>query len=879
MEKRRQNVSCEQCRRSKKACDGFFINVSQRNSVETTSPSVKTQGDAILPCSYCSRTNKHCSLHPHWDKAHLADIREQSCTSDESPRTTLVSRKRQRRQDSKAASPGASDFPAVPPSSESVPTRPFLPTPSQHCDPFTLDDSLDLSLAPGAAYLGDFANASITGDHPAVPGASGWATIPALHPVHDEQQLHASSNMGFPFDTPCVDPGTLPPALDTQGALIGHPHPPMGAAPRLSMASSTSTQLRKTRPREDDDEWLDSFSNPNSLSNHNSLSPFGITNSVASASNRTLISESLLRIYHDVLENNLCCWVAEDTCPYKVEDRTRQLTRLSYMPGEAAENGLEWGQIWSNRMYRRVKKLDRVARSSGLIRMTRSESSAASKALDLTIMAFATQWSQGSRRKEQFGGNSFGGGGGGGSNDEDDDGVFGDDHFEQILQQSIWEQAKKALNEVAELECFRVIYAELVFGLIQKPWACYDHPDPDEINGGDGDQFGSIRGWVLPQLLDILREGGPPLVLERAARKIHALKSRLELREMRSHNETLESFSTDDRRTVGLLYWLAVMFDTVSSAMNERPVVVSDDECRHDDQSYELVPSRRWELDLYAQEHSKNPSPLHWPCPFESATLALSRSAAVKVLFWRYVSYLQSSLRKRESPEAVEETIAAALSVYQYWNKTHGAFFRDLTENFDTVPARIKSWYPCIEIPWLLASMTLVDLIEFVDEHRLGLETSRAQRADAGLVPRIRRSSATELAELAGVTAPQDSKPVMTEQLPDFHFAVSESSLLTEPWTVLLIRAFTKAALFHLTEAESLQQHGWSGMADAQVDIQRSVSHGETCTRVLWFLGSKSEMARGVARVLARSLRRFDNNPVRTDEPSQQPTWRFPLWT
>ena len=40
MEKRRQNHSCEQCRRSKKACDGFFINnrsPSSQGSIQSSS--------------------------------------------------------------------------------------------------------------------------------------------------------------------------------------------------------------------------------------------------------------------------------------------------------------------------------------------------------------------------------------------------------------------------------------------------------------------------------------------------------------------------------------------------------------------------------------------------------------------------------------------------------------------------------------------------------------------------------------------------------------------------------------------------------------------------------------------------------------------------
>ncbi|KAG9251373.1 uncharacterized protein F5Z01DRAFT_278168 [Emericellopsis atlantica] len=66
MEKRRQNHSCEQCRRSKKACDGFLINKKQNGAPVFSNQDSAGASKSTLPCSYCARTNKTCSLNPYW---------------------------------------------------------------------------------------------------------------------------------------------------------------------------------------------------------------------------------------------------------------------------------------------------------------------------------------------------------------------------------------------------------------------------------------------------------------------------------------------------------------------------------------------------------------------------------------------------------------------------------------------------------------------------------------------------------------------------------------------------------------------------------------------------------------------------------------------
>lgn len=821
------------------------------------------------------RTKKECSLNPHWGQIELKNVQSLGTLGDESIGDEEPNLKPQRVQTAQENLNPQLPTPMTM-AGETDALRHLFQNPAQPHDSFGWDASFAMPEGAASASTGDSIGAS--GFDGMTPGNNNnshlgdWEFMLAA----DRQPPGQIPHMGLD----CFAVPSMAEYASNPSSFDGHSNsfdPRQFSAPRGSMSSSMdSPRHKKRRPSKDPRQRRDSrhWREKSSMS----LSPFAAAHTAMANSNRSLISESLLRIYHDVLENNLGCWLAEDTCPYKLQN-TRQEIVPAHHFDPSANMQPEWGVAWSNRMYRRVKQLDRVAQATGTIKLTRSEGQAASKALDLAIMAFATQWAQGKRRTERFDPGAW--------EDNSAESDFGDygDEFEQALQQSVWEQARRALQDVSDLESFRVVYAELIFGLIQKPWTI-DEYEADSVRGSV-DTDGGVKASILRQVMDIIAQGGPPVFIERAARKIHALKYRVQAQEAgfqqadrlgRSacESDTFQRFSTEERRTVGLLYWMGVMFDTVSSSMNERPVVVPDEECEHDatqeierQKTNTLILSRRWELDLYAQDNSEKPSPLHWPCPYEEATRAVARSAAVKVLLFRYVSYLQNALRKNEDSQAIEEIIQVTTSVYRYWNKTHGSFFRDLTKNYDTIPSRIKSWFPCISIPWHLGSLMLADLIEFVDENQLGLKEPSAERLDAKMAMRIRKSSSTELADLAMASTPQDMSNVNMEQLPDFHFAVNESPLLTEPWTILLIRAFTAASVYHIAVAEELRKDEWSVLGHESEELQASIRRAKSCVRALGLLGTKTAMALSISKVLSRQLWAYERDGSLDSELNQ----------
>ena len=599
----------------------------------------------------------------------------------------------------------------------------------------------------------------------------------------------------------------------------------------------------------DDTEDVDDSKNSALVprSDRYAISPYSTDYEIMASINHSLITDSLLGIYHDVLENNLACWLSEDTCPYKM--RPRRGSELCQIKPTTPESNVHHSgdAAWPNRMYRRVIQLDRAAQKIGQFRLTRSENNAASKALSLAILAFATQWSQGlvQGRAQQSAWS---------------DGPLDERHeFEQNVRESTWEQARRALEDCSHLESYRVVYAELVFGLAQNP-----STRRSDTKSKQKESLSQSRQEVTK----ILAMQSQPVFIERATRKVHAMKFRLDIAEtgfnvFANGAEPHAELSPEDRSTIGLVYWFAVMLDTVSSSINEKPVTVTDEDCQPEDdlakdinESSSLV-RQRWEARLFVQDDLEIPSAtLSWPCSYHEAAEAVVRSAPVKVYLFRYVSYLQNTLRKRQFGRPIEDVIGGALLLYRYWGMTYGSFFRSLIRDYSNVPPRIKSWFVCIVVPWHLGSLMLADFIDFIDSKGLGVEEASRRRKAEHLASKIREASASELADIAFVTTPNEHD-AGGRQLPDLHFAVNQGSLLTEPWTILLVNAFAKAGLYHLGVLDELEKQ--KAQASICVDEKRlrSVRRIDACAQCLWFLGRKTAIAGDIAVWLLKAIKRY----------------------
>lgn len=590
-----------------------------------------------------------------------------------------------------------------------------------------------------------------------------------------------------------------------------------------------------------------------------------------STANNAFLREGLLKIYHDSFENALSCWLTERTCPYSAK------ADISL----ANDGGPDW-----NRMYHRVFRLDRLASSIRGRQLTFSEDKAVGKALNSAIFSFATQWAQSSERsraKYPFDHSSPGGDSGvfvGQDTDQSSDEI----EFDRTLQVNAWNEARVALQDAGEIESFRLVLAQIVFSLTQRlnVFSGEGCPRTEPENDEQEQSHSYIDDGAMNECEDLMSKLNlamdaeePPVHLEKGVRLIHSLRSRMTMcagtsplkprpnRRGRQYKPSADCIDPADRATVDMLFWLGVMFDTLSSAMHRRPLVLSDEDSNlygnesrpASDQTQSNVGSfvaksteGIWDLHLFAHQRARLQQQLvRWPCSFEQAAALLCDAAPVKVLLFRKVTRIQTLLARNCRGEKIERSIKAALSVCDHWEQLYAPFIRDCVQYHDTLPPRIQSWYICLTGHWHLAALLLADLIEIIDHSEFGMATQQVHRISTDFVGHFRKSNCQALSDLARCACPWENASF--SRLQDFHFAVNEGTLLTEPWTAVLIRAFAKAGVV-LLEAESmLPSSPLNFTSEAAEMLQRA----DDCVKALWYLGRKSDIALSAARILGQA--------------------------
>jgi len=148
----------------------------------------------------------------------------------------------------------------------------------------------------------------------------------------------------------------------------------------------------------------------------------------------------------------------------------------------------------------------------------------------------------------------------------------------------------------------------------------------------------------------------------------------------------------------------------------------------------------------------------------------------------------------------------------------------------------------------------LADIIEVIDDGHMGLESQQTIRHSSRLVSKLREQNANVISNLGRASCPGYN--LSFPQAREFHFAVSEGALLTEPWTVVLIRAFSKAGYILLDRLSYLKDPGYErGEISMESEIAQCHQRCSFCIRALWNLGKKSDMAFIAATALSTTLK------------------------
>lgn len=821
---RRQNKSCDQCRAGKRRCDVSLQHIPEVSFLDF-SPSKIHQNSTIFASSPCTNCKK-------WKKC---------CTID-----WVVSR--QNRQ--KTASRRERGSKRVPkPSSEpviedswfewplSTPVQDAGTADSGHLRSSILSDPSSLTMDPS---MGDgFHDIFVS------PQRDGFASA-------DIQNSHYTSE--------------LPYATDWQGRSYGNsdfPFPPtigqdcvsgLQSSPLVASLQPNSWNLQLTNFESfDDEQEYDSTTGQRQYSParysdgsvNTSASPLAWS-MLSETHNRLDIMKGLLKIYHDSLEGALSCWLIERNCPYA--------------SSAFVDKSDVWSSNWPNRMMARIRALDDTYSNLGLI--SKSEQKQASKVLSLIVMAFAVQWAQ----------TTYG-------NHENlraqmpEHGIFG-----RNMQKTLWHEANQALGQASGNPSFKVIFAGIIFSLTQRPLESVETPfDPKEQHGGN-----------LTSLRKILNDDGGPIFLDVAVRKLHVHRRRLKDAKFSNNNKNSLAMDSSivlteqDKQTFELTFWLAIMFDTISAAMNRRSFALDDRETRIDDDDSRprnfasdnvltcdldafsgfsnmgdsgfIQESQIWG-DYFLRQRSRigetRKQTVRWPCSYEEAAECLADAAPVKVLVFRRLGHLQDLFYQRASADAIERAITATLEVYNHWKSTYGLFIADCIAHHESLPARIQSWYILLASHWHLAIFLLADLVDKLDDLNMSLPANRATRKTTDFAATLRVRSAFTVSDLGRCSRFSNNESLSFSQSPAFHHAVNKAALLTEPWTVVLVHSFAHAG--EVLVKLMLPRRDGGPMMEI-FTMAEARSRLNDCIQALWLVGRKSDMALRVAKVLQEAV-------------------------
>ncbi|KAH7083688.1 hypothetical protein FB567DRAFT_594210 [Paraphoma chrysanthemicola] len=847
---RKQNRCCDQCRKGKRACDAAILEDALLDDNKGgANPPAFHYSDVfgpLAPCGNCEKTKKGCTF--EWLRS------QRLLQSTQQPPNPLPPPKRRRTSSSKSSGQDElrRQITGVGPANQRAATN-------------------DGHSAPRAAPLemvtfGDFPCGMPTVLDPEDTMNMFESTSPfSVEALRKERSKYLDDmfeDSGIPFDCDSGKGSSLETLSERPDDVMEKDSSYTPSAKTTSEASTTTNgsliQLNRKKRRRG-----------SSSSTSNGALPcpaLSFASDLVLTTNNAFLTEGLLRIYHNSFENALSCWVTERTCPYSTKADVALIN----------DARPDW-----NRIYHRVFRLDRLAANIRGRQLTYTEDQAASRALNLAIYSFATQWAQSSQRSTAK--YPFDAASPGGTADVDtDSGNASGPEFDRMLQIRAWHEAQNALHIAGEIESFRVVLAQIVFALTQKPVEAVDvitdeslkSQSVNEAGFSDVDEDVSECEDLLSKLNLAIDADGPPTHLEQGLRLIHSLRSRMAmyngksrltsgaLRGNKQYRPSTGRLDNADRAAVDLLFWLGVMFDTLSAAMNKRPLVVSDEDSDIYPNGPEHVPSSTtngsvvikadrtdglWDGYLFArQEDRLQENPVRWPCSFDQAAALLCDAAPVKVVLFRKITRIQTLLTRNARGAKVESALKAALDVCAHWEQLYAPFISDCIQNHDQLHPRIQSWYTCLAGHWHLATLLLADLIEIVDESELGTETNLSQRASTDFLARFRENNCRVVSDMARCACPRENATF--SRSPEFHFALNEGSLLTEPWTAVLIRAFAKAGVILLESDVMLPSLSTSDIGDA---FQRA----DDCVRALWYLGRKSDMALAAAKILGNALK------------------------
>ncbi|KAB8256145.1 hypothetical protein BDV32DRAFT_161364 [Aspergillus pseudonomiae] len=813
--RRRQHRSCDQCRKGKRACDALLADELEGIA------EISSQQAYNHSCSNCRKYKKKCTFDWLLSHSHIASRHGHSKRA----RNVAIARSRQANDHSARSSQQAS----------------IGRNPAE--DPQQNAENCGRSMSVWDPFLPLPQDEGLNADWLTWANLNGTAFV---SPVSDDMIVNSNSHVDVDHTPPMTAQWTSPGAcqdwhITDQTALLD--------MVSNSIASSQSNGTPGTQPFRSCgvNSELSLYDVPPTEVYAASL-PTNTTLCVGSNqlshnyANSTM-THNLFHIYNDSMENALSCWLTERNCPYS-------------NPGCVDAAGPKTGPYTTHRIYRRVCLLDRAYSSIPGRRLTSVENRTATQVLHAAIMAFASQWLE-ERSLDKYiriPATAL--------------------HQRRGMREGFWNQARHALEQSRAIPSFRVAFAHMLISLTQPPL----HFEEGMELGGliDHDPAPIYLEMALRQMFTFrstlikLRRQGPNRALDHGCKGSPCEEYNTGQSTHQSGQVDVMLKNSEAQHTFDLLFWLGIMFDTLTSVIYQRPPVISDEDSqiirtRSPIFSFpDAVDLDGWDIgsssickskesvwgDLFLRKRNMlhNINQARWPCSYEEAAEVLSDAAPVKVLLFRRITHINTLVCRLGEAEAIEEAIHNALLVYVYWNSTYEQFMLDCLSHHTELPSRIQSWYLVLAGHWYLAAMLLADTLEDIDQARLGLDSQATYRSTTGVISRLRRESAFAVGDLAQYS--YDLQDSSHPKLRNFHDSVNQAASLTEPWAVVLIHSFRKAGTILTREIDISQSDYQMQQESFMLACQRC----EHCIKALQCLGKKSDMALIAAQRLLDSV-------------------------
>ncbi|KAK5079255.1 hypothetical protein LTR64_002323 [Lithohypha guttulata] len=623
-----------------------------------------------------------------------------------------------------------------------------------------------------------------------------------------------------------------------------------------------------------------------------------LENDLAKTANQKFIADDLVQVYRNSLENALGCWLVEEHCPYQ---RTARAKLLNYGQSSAAHPTY----------LQRVYELDHISQPLRPERVSVEDNALTSKALKLVIMSFASQWTHGIAPATRKAGKDVAG-------FEDDEFLRG---FEGLMQQSLWHEAQRYIKACAHINCFKSIFAQIVFSLVQPPTLSVYENTALHRAPSTSPALGStypisnivIRDGSISSLDNTMHSSATSTassnIQERLGYLHQALRSLLKWRKtlhpwfvgrdvggqgiQRAECMASRRAALQIQGSFNVLFWFGLMCDTTSSVLNNHPLMIADREScavqhvaptskplrdilqpsttmgdsigtdyssstNHDyteQLDAELIDI--WDLAMMSWRHGLSLE--------AGAGAVLQEAIPTKVLLWRRLGALRSLIRGVTSSAVVEQTISVTLEVADFWKITYGPLIDECVRTHHQLSFKIQSWYVILAIHFHLACLFVADCIEQADGNYQSCAEQRSLRLTTSKSLEMIKSSAYTITNIAAVclSLPEKSHGEQASYSFDRDCESTNrgTALLSEPWTEVLIEAFSKTfqTLFNwsisrdptLSPMYSPIQLEWLMTNTNSRDL---VARCLVCAEALELLGHKSNHALRVARSMRTQL-------------------------